>query len=637
MRFSIAGALALATSASYVFSQPSLARNTLHVDESQVVTLEGNVNPLARPQFEDGVVNSEMRLDRMLLQLKPSNSQQAALDELVEAQQDPASPQYHQWLSPADFGARFGASQPDLALVISWLAAHGFEVDEISSGRRLVVFSGSAGQVSDSFHTELHRYRIDGEMHIANAQDPQIPAALAGVVRGVVSLHDFRRSAQTRVLQAASSQPEYTAGSWHSLYPADFATIYDLNSLYGDAIAGAGSTIAVVGRSDIELSDVAAFRADAGLLANAPQVILDGTDPGLVAGDQAESTLDVEWSGAVAPSANIKLVEAASTATTDGVDLAAAYIVNHAIAPVVSLSYGSCEQQMGTAELAFYNDLWEQAASEGISVFVSSGDAGAAGCSLGSNNAGTAAAVSGLCSSPYATCVGGTEFNEGSNAARYWSAANSASDGSALGYIPEVVWNESAANGGTGLWATGGGASTLYAQPAWQAEMAGAGAANGMRAVPDVALTAAGHDGYFGVENGMQWVASGTSLTAPAFAGLMALVIEKQHGASQGNANPMLYQLASGDHHPFHVTQLGNNNVPGVDGFTASGNPYNLATGLGSVDGALMVNAWSEEQNIVRVGAAPGRCSHFGLLPGSCGPLQRAPLQPRALAPIFNR
>jgi subtilase family serine protease len=152
-----------------------------------------------------------------------------------------------------------------------------------------------------------------------------------------------------------------------------------------------------------------------------------------------------------------------------------------------------------------------------------------------------------------------------------------------------------------------------------------------------VALTAAGHDGYFGVENGMQWVASGTSLTAPAFAGLMALVIEKQHGASQGNANPMLYQLASGDHHPFHVTQLGNNNVPGVDGFTASGNPYNLATGLGSVDGALMVNAWSEEQNIVRVGAAPGRCSHFGLLPGSCGPLQRAPLQPRALAPIFNR
>jgi pseudomonalisin len=637
MSFSIAGALALATSASCVLSQPSLARKPLRVDESQVVTLEGNVNPLARPQFDDGVLNSETRLDRMLLELKPSGVQQTALDELVAAQQDPASLQYHQWLSPADFGARFGASQPDLTLVISWLATHGFEVDEVSAGRRLVVFSGSAGQVFDSFHTELHHYRINGEMHIANTQDPQIPAALAGVVRGVVSLHDFRRNAQTRVQRAVSAQPEYTAGNWHNLYPADFATIYDLNPLYGDAIAGAGSTIAVVGRSDIELSDVAAFRADAGLSANAPQVIIDGTNPGLVAGDQAESTLDVEWSGAVAPAANIKLVEAASTATTDGVDLAAAYIVNHAIAPVVSLSYGSCEQQMGAAELAFYNDLWEQAASEGISVFVASGDSGAAGCSLGSSNAGSAAAVSGLCSSPYATCVGGTEFNEGSNAARYWSAANSASDGSALGYIPEVVWNESAANGGTGMWATGGGASMVYAQPAWQAETAGSGTGNGMRAVPDVALTAAGHDGYFAVENGMQWVASGTSLAAPAFAGLMALVIEKQHGLLQGNANPMLYALANGSHHPFHVTQSGNNTVPGVNGFIAGGNAYNLATGLGSVDGALLVNAWSAEQKIVHVGAAPGRCSHFGLLPSSCGPLQRAPLLPRAPAPIVSR
>lgn len=637
MRFSIAGALALATSASCVLSQPSLARNTLRVDESQVVTLEGNVNPLARPQFDDGVVNPETRLSRMLLELKPGSAQQAALDELVAAQQDPASPQYHQWLSPADFGARFGASQPDLALVISWLASHGFEVEEISAGRRLVVFSGSAGQVFDSFHTELHRYSINGEMHIANTQDPQIPAALAGVVRGVVSLHDFRRNAQTKMQRTASAQPEFTAGTMHNLYPADFATIYDLNPLYTGAIAGAGSTIAIAGRSDIELSDIAAFRADAGLSVNAPQVIVDGADPGLVAGDQAESTLDVEWSGAVAPSANIKLVTAGSTATTDGVDLAAAYIVNHALAPVVSVSYGSCEQQMGTAELAFYNDLWEQAASEGISVFVASGDAGAAGCSSGSNSAGTAAAVNGLCSSPYATCVGGTEFNEGTNAVRYWSASNSACYGSALGYIPEVVWNESAANGGLGMWATGGGTSEVYTQPAWQAETAGAAAANGMRAVPDVALTAAGHDGYFVIENGMQWVASGTSLTTPAFAGMMALVIEKQHGLPQGNANPMLYELANGENHPFHMTQVGNNTVPGVNGFAASGNPYNLATGLGSVDGALLVNAWSEAQKIVHVATAPGRCSPFGLLPGSCGPLQRGPLQPRALAPIVSR
>jgi pseudomonalisin len=628
-RFSIAGALALATSAVCAWSQPSPGKGALRIDDSQVVTLEGNVSPLARPQFDDGVVDSETRLDRMLLELKPGNAQQAELDELVAAQQNPASPLYHQWLNPAEFGARFGASQQDLALVISWLAAHGFEVDEISTGRRLVVFSGSAGQVSDSFHTELHRYQINGETHIANTQDPQIPAALAGVVRGVVSLHDFRRKAETRLQRTVSPQPEYTAGSTHYLYPADFATIYDLNPLYSDAMAGAGSTIAIAGRSNIELSDVTAFRANAGLPANVPQVIVDGNDPGLVAGDQPESTLDVEWSGAVAPAAAVKLVVAGSTATTDGVDLAAAYIVNHAIAPALSLSYGSCEQEMGAAELAFYNDLWEQAASEGISVFVASGDAGAAGCSSGSDNAGTAAAVNGLCSSPYSTCVGGTEFDEGSNPAQYWSAANAANYGSALGYIPEVVWNESAANGGMGMWATGGGTSTVYAQPAWQAETAGAGAANGMRAVPDVALASAGHDGYFLIENGMQWVASGTSVTAPAFAGLIALVIEKQHGAWQGNANAMLYTLASGDQTPFHTTQSGNNTVPGVNGFTASGNLYNLATGLGSVDGTHLVNAWSAEQKTVHVAAGPGWCSRFGLLPDSCAPLQRTPELPR--------
>jgi pseudomonalisin len=624
-RVTIAGALALAASLSCAFAQSPLAKNASRIDESQVVTLDGNTHPSARAQFDEGPLDPETKLEHMLLVLKPTSAQQADLDALVAAQQDPASLLYHQWLSPVEFGARFGTAQPDLSLVISWLVAHGFAVDEIAAGRRLVVFSGSAGQVSDSFHTDLHLYRVNDAIHIANNQDPQVPAALAGVVRGVLSFHDFRRKPEIRVRRTIASQPEYTAGSTHYLFPADFATIYDLNPLYSDAIAGAGDTIAIAGRSNIELSDVASFRALAGLSANAPQVILDGPDPGLLTDDQAESTLDVEWSGAVAPSASVKLVVAASTATTDGVDLASAYIVNNAVAPVMSLSYGTCEQDMGASELAFYNDLWEQAASEGISVFVASGDAGAAGCSSGSDSAGTSTAVNGLCSSPYSTCVGGTEFDEGSDTAEYWSAANSTSNGSALGYIPEVVWNESAANGGTGMWASGGGMSTVYPQPAWQAEMSGTGAANGMRAVPDVALASADHDGYILVENGMQWVASGTSVTAPAFAGLMALVIEKQDGAWQGNANSRLYALSGADDNPFHTTRSGNNTVPGVNGYAASGNPYNLATGLGSVDGTLFVNAWSEEQKIVQVGAGPVRCSRFGMLPYSCAPLERTP------------
>ncbi len=569
------------------------------VDEARLVTLARNVPPRARNSSDEGAIDANTRLDRMLLVLQSSAAQQAALDALVEAQQDRSSPHYLQWLTPAEFGAQFGVDDSDLVLVTSWLAAHGFTVEEISAGRRLMVFSGTAAQVSNAFHTELHRYRVDGIEHIANFTDPQIPAALAGLVSGVVTLSDFRRTSLIASQKSFASEteysvgPEYSAGSTHNIFPADFATVYDLNPLYSAGTTGSGAVIAIAGRSNINLGDVETFRSIAGLAANTPWIIVDGSNPGLVSGDQVESTLDVEWSGAVAPSATINLVTAASTATTDGIDLASAYIVNHATAPVVSVSYGSCEQEMGAAELTFYNSLWEQAASQGMSVFVASGDAGAAGCQQGNATTGTAAAVNGLCSSPYATCVGGTEFNEGGNPAQYWSAANSSAYGSALGYIPEEVWNESVLDGGTGLWASGGGASEVYEQPVWQQSISGTAAAGSMRAVPDISLSAANHDGYFMVENGSFWVVSGTSVAAQSFAGIMALVTARENGKGQGNANPRLYALTSTVPNPFHPTPSGNNTVPGVEGFTANGETYNLATGLGSVDGALLVNGWN--------------------------------------------
>jgi subtilase family serine protease len=575
-----------------------------NIDETHLVTLAGNVPPLARTGFDEGAIDEGLigantRLDRMLLVLQSSAAQQAALDALVEAQQDPSSPQYQQWLTPAQFGAQFGVGGSDLALVTAWLAAHGFTVEQVSAGRRSIVFSGTAAQVSSAFHTELHRYLVDGVQHIANSSDPQIPASLAGVVGGVVTLSDFRRTSQIAWQKSFASKseysvgPEYSAGSTHNIFPADFATIYDLNPLYGAGTSGSSVAIAIAGRSNINLSDIETFRSIAGLAANPPSVIVDGTNPGLVTGDQVESTLDVEWSGAVAPAAAINLVTAASTATTDGVDLASAYIVNHATAPVVSVSYGSCEQDMGAAELAFYNSLWEQAASQGMSVFVASGDTGAAGCQSGNAVTGTSAAVNGLCTSPYATCVGGTEFNEGANATQYWSATNSAAYGSALGYIPEAVWNESALDGGTGLWASGGGASVVYTQPKWQQNVNGTAAAGGMRAVPDISLSAANHDGYFMVEDNAYWVVSGTSVAAQSFAGIMALVTARENGQGQGSANPRLYAMPAAVPDPFHPTPSGNNTVPGVAGFTANGDLYSLATGLGSVDGALLVNGWS--------------------------------------------
>jgi pseudomonalisin len=573
-------------------AQTPINRVAAGIDENTVTTLLGNVHPMARAEFDRGAASAETPLDRLVFQLQPSPAQQAALDDLVEAQHDPQSPLFQHWLTPAEYGARFGASLQDLARIIFWLTGHGFVVNEIPAGNRQVIFSGNAGEVEDAFHTQIHRYVVDGVAHIANTQDPQVPSALAAVVGGIVSLHDFRHQSQIASRTALSARPQYTAGSAHYLYPADWATIYDVDSLYKTGTTGAGSSIAIVGRSNINLADILKFRASAGLQANKPSVILVNTDPGLVAGDQDESTLDVEWSGAVAPAAALKFVIAASTATTDGIDLSAQYIVNHATANVMSTSYGSCEQDMGTTELAFYHSLWQQAASEGISSFVSSGDAGAAGCYAASSSTASGMGVNGLCSSPYSTCVGGTEFNEGFNPG-YWSSTDGVGGSSALSYIPEEVWNNSGSNGGSGLWASGGGASAYYSQPAWQKGLSGIGVANGMRAVPDVAMSASGHDGYVIVENGSYSVISGTSASSPTFAGVMALVVQTRSGMGQGNANPSLYALSNASRSPFHATPSGNNSVPGQTGFTASGAPYNLATGLGSIDAAALAGAWS--------------------------------------------
>jgi len=596
-----------------------VSRPAAVLGETQLVALTGNIHPLARAEYDMGPVDAETRLDRMILELQPSAMQQAKLDLLVEEQQDAASPLYHQWLKPAEYGARFGASVSQLQQITAWLTAHGFAIDEIAANNRLIVFSGTAAQVEETFHTTIHRYNVDGEEHIANAGNPQIPAALAGVVGGVVSLHNFRRTSAISSLRKLNSKPlagphaEYSAGASHYMFPQDFATIYDLNTLYTEGTNGAGASIAIAGRSNINLSDVASFRATSGLAANAPTVLVPATDPGLVGGDQDEATLDVEWSGAVAPSVEVKLVVEASTATSDGVDLAAQYIVNHATAPVVSVSYGSCEQAMSSAEQAFYSSLWQQAASQGMSVFVAAGDAGAAGCNTGAEAMGAGSGVNGLCSSPYSTCVGGTEFNEGMDYAAYWAAANGAGNASALSYIPEKVWNESGANGGCGLWASGGGVSTLYPQPSWQKGVGATSAAQdagGMRMVPDVAMSAADHDGYVIYENGTYWVIAGTSASSPSFAGIMALVVEKQGRTGQGSANPGLYALANTARNPFHATPSGDNTVPGVTGFTASGGTYNLATGLGSVDGAVLVGAWGGGSFLRKPGPVHGPIRH---------------------------
>jgi pseudomonalisin len=541
-------------------------RITSFIDEDQRVTLRGNVHPLALAEYDAGAVASDFPMEHMLLMLLPDAMQQEVLNELVDGQYSPESPYYHQWLTPEQYGERFGVSDSDAAQIVAWLRSHDMQVEELTAGHRSIIFSGTAAQVQAAFHTPIHIYKIGEEVHHANVNDPEIPAALVEVVGGVVSLHDFHSEPTHGLVRQPS--PDFSSGGANYLAPADFATIYDVTSLYQQSINGNGQSVAIVARSNIKVADARQFRTFFGLPANDPQIIVNGTDPGIwSANEETEADLDVEWSGAVARSATIKFVASKSTNSSDGVDLSAQYIFNHNLAPVMSTSFGLCEAALGSSGNSFLNSLWQQAAAEGITVFVSSGDSGAAGCDSASASRAThGRAVNGLCSTPYSICVGGTEFNDVSNATLYWSPSSAAgTQASALSYIPEVAWNASGPD--YGLWASGGGASIVYPKPSWQA---GTGVpADGKRDVPDVALSSAGHDGYLIYQNGEVYVVGGTSAASPSFAGVMALVVENT-AARQGNANVVFYSLASkqraGGASLFHDITVGNNSVPGQAG-----------------------------------------------------------------------
>jgi subtilase family serine protease len=579
-----------------LFTQPPFAeakdRITSFIDDEQRVTLPGNRHPLANAQYDDGAVSPDFRMDRMLITLLPDAAQEDALIQLIDEQHNPESPYYHQWLTPQQYGELFGVSESDATQVTAWLQGHGMEVEELAAGRRSIVFSGTAAQVESAFHTAIHTYRIGAEVHHANASDPEIPKAFSGVVGGIVSLHDFRSEPMHTGVRIPTS--EFTSGGSYYLAPSDFATIYDLGPLYQLSINGSGQSVAIVARSNINIADVRQFRTAFDLPANDPQIIVNGSNPGILSsGEETEADLDVEWSGAVAKNAAIKFVVSKSTNSSDGSYLSAQYIVNHNLAPVMSMSFGICEAALGSSGNSFINSLWQQAASQGITVFVSSGDSGAAGCdSASSSRASHGRAVNGLCSSPYSVCVGGTEFNDATHPSLYWSKSNaSGTQSSALSYIPEVAWNES---GSGGLWATGGGMSTIYAKPSWQS---GTGVlADGKRDVPDVSLTSAGHDGYLIYQNGGLYVVGGTSAAAPSFAGVMALVVQNA-AARQGSAGPVMYSLAgkqrAGGAAVFHDITSGSNTVPGQAGFIATAG-YDESTGLGSIDGLVLVSHWRD-------------------------------------------
>jgi hypothetical protein len=622
--------------------QPSSAQSliTAPLDEGQLTRLKGNAHPLARPEFDRGAAASTLPMERMLLILKRSPEQEAALKELLDSQQDKSSPDYHHWLTPEQFGQQFGPADQDLQVVSAWLQSHGFKVNRVSNGRSVIEFSGAAGQVQEAFHTAIHKYVVNGEEHWANASDPKIPSALSAVVAGVSTLHNFYKKPHLHIssqkITAAyqpGKRPQTTfSGGQHALSPADFAVIYNLNPLYQAGVNGAGTTIAVVGRSNINIQDVLDFRNLFKLPFNIPNIVWDGPDPGdLGGGEEAEAVLDTSWSGAVAPNARVELVISASTNTTDGVDLSELFIIDNDLAEVMTESFGICEASVTAAEAAGMSALAEQAAAQGITYMVSTGDTGAAGCDdlNSSQPAQGPVSVSALASSPFVVAVGGTTFNEHGSDGTYWNSNNDSSTmASARSYIPENVWNESCTAAQCGaqnanILAGAGGASIFFNKPSWQSGVSGI-PNDGRRDLPDVSLTAASHDPYLLClagsckpdSNGMIFFYGifGTSASAPSFAGMMSLVNQKT-GSRQGQANYVLYRMAAQETFSqcngsgilsapasgcvFNDITVGNNAVPGEVEFgttTAryqSGPGYDLASGLGSVNATNLVNNWS--------------------------------------------
>ncbi len=327
-----------------------------------------------------GALNEDQALDRMILVLNMAPEQHHQVATLLDSQQAKGSPNYHHWLTPEQYGQQFGPAAEDVAQISVWLQQQGFTIGKVAKSGMWIEFSGTVGTVNRAFATQMRRYQVNGETHVANATDISIPSVLAPLVKGV-PLHDFFSKP---TLIRARERPDITnpAGA-HAITPGDFATIYDLAPLYKSSLNGTGQTIAIVGRSDVYLSDVAAFQKIFGLPANVPNIIDNGADPGVVPdGDGAEASLDVEWSGAVAPGATIDLVASWNTGTTDGVALSATYIVNENLAQIVNASFSNCETDLGTAGNAFWNNLWQQAAAQGMSVFVASGDFGSTDASL---------------------------------------------------------------------------------------------------------------------------------------------------------------------------------------------------------------------------------------------------------------
>jgi subtilase family serine protease len=581
----------------------SRALITAPVSDHALVTLKGNTRPEATAANDRGAVAADFPMDHMLLQLRRPPEQEQALDRYIDELEDPKSPHYHHWLSAKQIGERYGLAAEDLDTIKTWLRSHGFKINKVYPNEMVIDFSGTAGEVSDAFHTEIHHLDVNGAMHIANMSDPQIPAALAPAVVGVVSLNDFRPQTQSYAIPnyAYSCSGDGFGSPCEAVAPPDLATIYNLNPLFTAGLSGQGQTIVVIEDSDpYSLSDWSTFRSTYALSSTFPDGSVSEvhpgscTDPGIVSGAEFEATIDAEWASAAAPSAAIELATCAGTSSTPGQVLALENLVNGEAKPpaILSNSYGTAEALQGATLNAAINSAYQTAVTNGVSVFVAAGDSGAAYADQGFDTIATRGiAVNGAASTQYNVAVGGTDFGDTYQGLEgdYWSTTNSASSGSALSYVPEIPWNSTCAgsiltdylgfpstvgsdstcnngevlsitagSGGPSGCATGApstagvvsGTCAGYAKPSWQSVLGNP--SDGVRDIPDVSLFSSnypwGHSYVYcdsdPAEGGCNPGGGGTSFASPIMAGIQSL-INQRTGSRQSNPNPTYYALAS--------------------------------------------------------------------------------------------
>ncbi|KAA6455693.1 hypothetical protein DYQ86_27125 [Acidobacteria bacterium AB60] len=621
-----------------VQAAPNLAQQA--VDTSAVEPLPRHHPQWASPANDLGPAAEDLGVTLVLAR---SAQQEAALQQLLADQLNPGSPDFHHWLTPVEFGQRFGASDSDLQTVRGWIEAQGLKVSWIAPGRTFVGIRGSAASVGRAFSTTLHHYRVGGEVRTAIASEAFVPAALAPLLKSVRGLYTIPAHPMHRVSGPQTAGPNFNAsGGSHFIAPGDFKILYDIP--YG-ALDGTGQTIGIVGRSRTDAADFTNFQQLTQAYFVLPTEVVPtafgGVDPGPALtsppgpgnqnlGEQLEATLDVTRAGTLAPGANLLLVVSQVTGTTDGIDADAQYLVQTTPVPVqvMNISYGNCESASGPAGVHFWDTLFQQAAAEGISVFVSSGDSGAAGCEMAFTTPSPSPvpiSPNYICSSPYATCVGGTEFNDAGSPSIYWSGSESTDLSSASSYIPEGGWNEPLdPRSAPQVAGSGGGVSSIIPTPAWQTGP-GVPAARAGRYTPDLSFSSSCHDGYFGcmaaigadcIKNGSsvpQFVSiCGTSAAAPSMAGITATLDSKLQYAV-GNINPELYTLAQTQPSVFHdatplssgvaacnvnTPSMCNNSTPGTRSLTGgqAGYPlttgYDLVTGLGSLDIGNFLNGF---------------------------------------------